>query len=276
MIMPTPRDDFYHARIVERKDISDSLLVMQVDPGGEFPFVPGQYATLGVIAPEKHYERAYSIVSAPHEKFVEFFIELVPHGDLTPRLFSHRVGDEFTLRKSAKGRFTLDTTSGRTNHLLVATVTGVAPFISYVRSLYRQWQELRFAGEHKLFLLEGASRSWELGYGEELQHLSNQVPWFSFASTISRPWDDASWKGERGRVDELIRKYADHWQLAPESTNAYLCGHPSMVANVKGILHRRGWQKSSIKEELYFIPAKKTAHSNKAARSKLLLAGSRD
>ena len=276
MIMPTPRDDFYHARIVERKDISDSLLVMQVDPGGEFPFVPGQYATLGVIAPEKHYERAYSIVSAPHEKFIEFFIELVPHGNLTPRLFSHRVGDEFTLRKRAKGRFTLDTTSGRTNHLLVATVTGVAPFISYVRSLYRQWQELRFAGEHKLFLLEGASRSWELGYGEELQYLSNQVPWFSFASTISRPWDDASWKGERGRVDELIRKYADHWQLAPESTNAYLCGHPSMVANVKGILHRRGWQKSSIKEELYFIPAKKAAHSHKAARSKLLLAGSRD
>jgi ferredoxin--NADP+ reductase len=249
---------------------------MQVDPGGEFPFVPGQYATLGVIAPEKHYERAYSIVSAPHEKFVEFFIELVPHGDLTPRLFSHRVGDEFTLRKGAKGRFTLDTTSGRTNHLLIATVTGVAPFVSYVRSLYRQWEDAKSVGEHKLFLLEGASQSWELGYAEELQRLSDKVPWFSFASTISRPWDEASWKGETGRVDELVRKYADHWQLAPESTTAYLCGHPSMVANVKGILHRRGWQKSSIKEELYFIPAKKTAHSRKAARSKLLLRASRD
>src|SRR5258708_19271732 len=102
MIMPSPGDDFYHARIVERKDISDSLLVMQVDPGGEFPFVPGQYATLGVIAPEKHYERAYSIVSAPHEKFVEFFIELVPQADLTPRLSSHPVGDALTLRNTPK------------------------------------------------------------------------------------------------------------------------------------------------------------------------------
>jgi ferredoxin--NADP+ reductase len=276
MIMRSPGDDFYHARIVERKDISDSLLVMQVDPGGEFQFVPGQYATLGVIAPEKHYERAYSIVSAPHEKFVEFFIELVPHGDLTPRIFSHRVGDEFTLRKGAKGRFTLDTTSGRTNHLLVATVTGVAPFVSYVRSLYRQWEDAKFVGEHKLFLLEGASQSWELGYAEELQRLSDKVPWFSFASTISRPWGEDSWKGERGRVDELVRKYADHWQLGPESTNAYLCGHPSMVANVKGILHRRGWQKSTIKEELYFIPAKKTARFRKAVSSKLLLGASQD
>ena len=64
MIMPSPRDDFYHARIVERKNISDSLLVMQVDPGGEFPFVPGQYATLGVIAPK-------NIMNAP--------IPLFPH-----------------------------------------------------------------------------------------------------------------------------------------------------------------------------------------------------
>jgi ferredoxin/flavodoxin---NADP+ reductase len=259
--MPSPGDEFYRARVVQRRIISDSILVVQVDPGGHFPFVPGQYATLGVITPEKHYERAYSIVSPPHEKFVEFFIELVPHGDLTPRLFSHRVGDEFTLRKGAKGRFTLDTTSGRTNHLLIATVTGVAPFISYVRCLYRPWEDAKFVGERKLFLLEGASQSWELGYAEELRQLSDKVPWFSFASTISRPWDDASWKGERGRVDELVRKCADHWQLAPASTTAYLCGHPSLVANVKGILHRRGWQKSSIKEELYFIPTNKTAQT---------------
>ena len=261
MIMPPPGDEFYYARIVERRDISEGLLVVQVDPGGDFSFVPGQYATLGVFAPGKHYERAYSIVSAPHERFMEFFIELVPHGDLTPRLFSRRVGEELTLRKSAKGRFTLDATSRRMNHLLVATVTGVAPFVSYVRSLYRQWKDGSFAGEHKLFLLEGASRSWELGYSEELQRLSNEIPWFFFSPTISRPWDDVDWKGERGRVDEVVRKYADHWELAPENTTAYLCGHPTMVDNVRGILHRRGWQKNSIKEELYFISAKKAART---------------
>jgi ferredoxin--NADP+ reductase len=256
--MPPLSDEFYSARILERRNISDDLLVMQVDPGGDFRFVPGQYATLGVVTLDKHYERVYSLASAPQELSMEFFIELVPRGELTPRLFSHRVGDEFTLRKVAKGRFTLDTTSGRTNHLLVATVTGVAPFVSYVRSLHRLYKEMKFAGEHKLFLLEGAGRSWELGYREELEKLSNQVPWFCFASTISRPWDDSTWKGEKGRVDELVRKYSDHWELAPENTTAYLCGHPSMVDNVKSILHRRGWRKGSVKEEIYFIPAKES------------------
>src|SRR3979411_2697542 len=136
MPMTPSNDKFYNARIIERRDISDDLWVIRVDPGGAYSFVPGQYATLGVVAPEKHYERAYSIVSAPHEKFLEFFVELVPAGDVTPRLYPARVGDEFTLRKIAKGRFTLDLAGARTNHLCLATVTGIAPFVSFARSLY--------------------------------------------------------------------------------------------------------------------------------------------
>lgn len=255
-------DKFYSARIVERRDISDDLLVMQLDPGVDFQFVPGQYATLGVLTPEKHHERAYSIASAPHEKFMEFFIELVPQGELTPRLFSHRVGDAITLRKSARGRFTLDRASGRPNHLLLATVTGVAPFVSYVRSMHQKWKSAEFIGEDKLYLLEGASRAVELGYREELERLSDEVPWFSYASTISRPWDDPTWDGETGRLDDLVRKYADAWGLTSENTTAYLCGHPSMVENVKGILNRRGWQKAAVKEEIYFVPSKESASAH--------------
>ena len=246
-------DQYYRTRIIERRDITDNLWMIRVDPGGAYHFEPGQYATLGVITPEKHHERAYSIVSAPHEKSLEFFIELVPQGDVTPRLYLCRVGDELTLRKVPKGRFTLDTTSGRTNHLLLATVTGVAPFVSYARSLYHQWKAAKFPGEHKLFLLEGASRSWELGYREELERFAAEVPWLTYVPTVSRPWEDNSWKGETGRVDDLVRKYTDSWGLTAENTTAYLCGHPSMIENTKGILKRRGWQEDAIKKEAYFV-----------------------
>jgi ferredoxin--NADP+ reductase len=253
-LMPPSSDKFYSAQIIERRDISDDLWVIRVNPGAEYDFVPGQYATLGVITPEKHYERAYSIVSAPHEKFLEFFVELVPQGDVTPRLYLYRVGDKFTLRKIAKGRFTLDTTSGRTNHLLLATVTGVAPFVSFVRSLHRQWKDAKFSGEHKLFLLDGASRSRELGYREEMERFAAEVPWFTYVPTVSRPWEDKSWNGETGRVDDLARKYGDSWGLTPGNTSAYLCGHPAMIENTRGILKRHGWQKEAIKEEAFFIP----------------------
>jgi ferredoxin--NADP+ reductase len=260
--MPPSGDKYYSARIIERRDISDDLWVIRVDPGGEYNFVAGQYSTLGVVAPEKHYERAYSIASAPHEKFLEFFVELVPKGDVTPRLYPYQVGDEFTLRKIAKGRFTLDTTSGRTNHLLLATVTGVAPFVSFVRSLHRQWKEAKFKGEHKLFLLDAASRSWELGYREELNLFAAEVPWLTYVPTVSRPWEDKTWIGESGRIDDLVRKYTDSWGLTPGNTSAYLCGHPSMIENTKGILKRRGWENAGVKEEAFFIPGKEVAVSH--------------
>jgi ferredoxin/flavodoxin---NADP+ reductase len=249
-------EKFYRAQIVERKDFGDDLWIIRVSPGGEFTFKPGQYATLGVITPEKHIERAYSIVSAPHEPLVEFFLELVPHGELTPHLHQLKVDDTFTFRKVAKGRFTLDTQSGRTNHLLLSTVTGIAPFVSYIRSLRKDWKEGRFSGEHKLFLLDGASRSWEFGYRPEIEPVAAEAPWLKYVTTVSRPWEDAAWKGELGRVDDLLRKYTDQWGLTPETTSIYLCGHPLMIESCKAILKRRGWQKESMREEIYFVPSK--------------------
>jgi len=253
----TPAEDkFYRARVTKRNELSEDLWVVRVDPGGDFRFTAGQYATLGVQTPEKIVERPYSIVSAPYEKELEFFIELVPQGDLTPLLYKLHVGDEMTLRKVAKGRFTLDTKSGRTNHLLLCTVTGIAPFVSYTRTLLKDWREGRFTGSHKLYILEGASRSWEFGYRDELANVAAEAPWLTYVPTVSRPWEDPKWAGETGRVDDLIRKYTDQWSLNAGNTAAYLCGNPDMIEHGKGILARCRFPKESLKEEVYWIPGK--------------------
>src|SRR5215470_9730070 len=252
-------DKHYQATILERRDLSEDLWLVKVAPGGPFSFKAGQYATLGVDHDGKRIERAYSIVSSPYEQeWLEFFLELVPQGELTPQLYKLQPGDKLYCRKIAKGRFTLDLRSGRTNHLLLATVTGIAPFVSYVRTLYQDWKKRDSAmpGDHKLYCLQGGSRSWEFGYREELERVAAEVPWFKYVATISRPWEDPSWKGETGRVDDLVRKYVDLWGLRPDTTTGYLCGHPSMCENGLGILSRAGWQKGSLFEEVYFIPGK--------------------
>jgi len=94
-------DKFYQARIVERRDLAHDLWIVRVAPGGEFRFQPGQYATLGVLDSEKLHERPYSIVSAPHEELLEFFIELVPQGELTPLLYPLQVGGRMHSRHVA-------------------------------------------------------------------------------------------------------------------------------------------------------------------------------
>ena len=254
--MSAADDKFYRARITKRVDFASDLWMVRVQAGGEFKFAPGQYATLGVQGPGRVSQRAYSIVSSPYESEIEFFFELVPEGELTPKLHPLKVGDEMLMRKVSKGLFTLDIKSGRTNHFLVCTVTGIAPFVSYIRTLYKDWKEGTFAGDQKLFLLNGASRSWEFGYRDELQRVAQEAPWLKYVPTVSRPWEDEKWTGEVGRVDELIRKYADMWGLDGTNAVGYLCGHPEMIEHGKGILQRRGFPKTALKEEVYWIPAK--------------------
>lgn len=248
---------FFQARITKRVDFAPDLWMFRIQAGGPFNFLPGQYATLGVEEGGKRIERPYSIVSSPHEVEIEFFFELVPEGALTPRLHQLQPGDELFMRKAPKGRFTLETGNGRTDHLLVSTVTGVAPFVSFIRTLSKDWKEGRFDGAHRLYLLNGASRPWEFGYKEELTRFAEELPWLKYVPTVSRPWDHADWPGEIGRADDILRKYADQWGLDASNTHAYLCGHPDMIANSKAILKRRGFlDKTGIKEEIYWVPAK--------------------
>jgi ferredoxin--NADP+ reductase len=250
-------DKFHRATILSRKDFTPDLWSIRIAPGGPFVFSAGQYATLGAPGPAKLIERAYSIVSAPHEPELEFFFELVPQGGLTPLLYQLKPGDQLSMRKSAKGRFTLSPETP--NHLLLGTVTGIAPYISYLRSLHHQWRQGRFPEACRLFLITGASRSVEFGYYDEVEKIASEVPWLKCVATVSRPWEDTNWSGETGRVDELIRKYSDLWGLEPGGTTAYLCGHPQMVEHGKGILQRARFPKQRLKEELYWLPTKTAA-----------------
>src|SRR5277367_3588253 len=122
--MSASDDKFYHPRIAKRVDLGPTLWTIRLAVDGAFHFTAGQYATLGVLDPQgKRRERPYSIVSSPYESEIEFFLELVPPGALTPLLYKLHPGDELQMRKHPKGRFTQEGSTGRANHLLVCTVT---------------------------------------------------------------------------------------------------------------------------------------------------------
>lgn len=241
------------AEIVERRDLASDLWTIRVRMTPRLDFQPGQYATLGLHDGTKMIERPYSIVSSPREADLEFFIELVPEGALTPHLYKLISGERIYVRKSVKGRFTFDQASSHKKHLMVATVTGVAPFVSVVRTLLLDGKEGTLSGAHQIYLLQGASRSWEFGYDKELAELERSVEWFHYVPMVSRPWEDTAWKGELGRVNERILKYVDHFGCDPSETTAYLCGHPQMIEAGKQILSARGFPKESLREEKYWV-----------------------
>src|SRR5215470_17749428 len=129
---------------------------------GEFTFKPGQDATLAGDHGGKLVHGPSSIVSSPYESFLEFFVELVPQGELTPKLWDLKVSDHVLVRNRIVGAFTRDEKAGMVRHIMAATVTGIAPYLSMVRT-HRMDLDRGEATEQQFAIVQGASRSWEFG-----------------------------------------------------------------------------------------------------------------
>jgi len=236
--------------VTARQDITGELWIVKVRPEENLSFLPGQYVTVGLPENGRIVERPYSVASAPEEAELEFFLELVREGRLTPHLYQTPVGAEVFLRRAAKGLFLFDRASGRGNHFMIATVTGVAPFLSMIRHLAADPGPV---SPGRVALLQAGSISAELGYFDELEAHARNYKWFDYIPTISRPWLDPGWEGETGRVEDLARKYLDRMGYKTSDTVVYLCGNPHMIANVRALLERARFPKDAIREELYWV-----------------------
>jgi len=239
----------YPAELIERSDISANLAILRFRVSERPSFIAGQFATIGIAIDGELIERPYSIVSSPHEPFLEFFIELVPGGSITPKLWELKLGGAILVRRRIVGQLILETDV--THHLMLATVTGIAPFVSILRTLQIE-RERGATTNHQFVVIHGASLSADFGpYRSELEELS-RAGWLTYIPTVSRPWAEPNWKGETGRIEDIVRKYADQLGFDHRNSVAYACGHPQMVANVKAILERGRFSRNHIKEEKYF------------------------
>ncbi|MSP79319.1 MAG: ferredoxin--NADP reductase [Dehalococcoidia bacterium] len=223
------------ARVVKRVDHTPDLFSLWLKPDiPNFMWKPGQYCTIGV----ENTERAYSIVSAPFEGMVELFVELVSNGELTPRLFKLKMGDSVSIRPSAKGVFIFNPNFKK--HLMVATVTGVVPFVSIARQAVHD----RLQG-HQFYIIEGASYFDELVFDNELGALAREFPqMFTYVPTVSRPTDarNTGWTGLTGRANTLVEQCIERHRLDVASTLVYACGHPGMIEVVKQQLMPKGYK----------------------------------
>lgn len=258
---------YVQGRVVERRDLTEDLWSIRIAHDGEFSFKPGQYATLGVPADPRPLERPYSIVSSPAEPTIEFLLELVDEGVVTPHLHGLGKGAELLMRPRAKGRFTLDLASGRSHHVFVATVTGIAPFVSMLRTLRAGGYVDPLPEGFRVVCIHGGSRSNEFGYDDELEWLDRELDWFSYVPTISRIHEDVGWRGEVGRVEDVLRKHLDRAGATAENSVGYLCGHPGMIAVGQAILARAGLPKAFIRQEEYYPLGKERLELEEAVQA---------
>lgn len=196
--------------------------------------------------PNKLIKRAYSIASSSkHKEFLEFYITLVHSGALTPRLFNLKIGDKIGVGQKFVGMFTLEQVPSDKNVILIATGTGVAPYMSMLRT-----DALRREG--KLAVIHGAANSWDLGYSSELQLLQNFAPNFTYIPTITEPQKELSpWHGYTDWIQDLWKKKVvdEKWGLETnnDNTHVFLCGNPKMIMDMTTLMEESGYSEWSKK-----------------------------
>jgi ferredoxin--NADP+ reductase len=255
-----------NAVVTLKNELTPRLMIMRVVPDGwQLPdFEAGQYVAVGLPGsarrcplsdpedpppdPKMLIRRAYSIASSSRtHEYLELYINLVTSGALTPRLFALEIGDRLWLSPKVTGMFTLDQVPPDKNVVLIATGTGLAPYISMLTS------ELRCGSERRFAVLHGAYHSWDLGYRSELltfQHLCSNLV---YVATIDRAEDEpVPWAGHTGFVQDLWRLgvVADAWgfQPTPDNTHVLLCGNPHMVADMRELLGKEGFREQKPKQ----------------------------
>jgi len=252
------RGGWDNSTLIGRKNITEELAVFRVQSDGPlFPFLAGQYGVLGLPAgaprcvdaepdeatngdPMKLVRRAYSIASSSRvNEYVEFYITLVRSGALTPRLWCLREGDRLWLGPKAKGHFTMAEVPRDKNVVLVATGTGLAPYMAMIREHHRCNQGRRFIVVH------GARYARDLGYRDELETLARACSTVKYVPTVSRTKPDDGWTGHVGRVQSVFSdgtiESALGASLSPDSTHVFVSGNPEMVEVLQGLLLARGF-----------------------------------
>jgi len=240
----TSNPAFPTATLVERREMTEDLMVIKLEVSEKFNFKPGQYCTLGL----GKIERAYSIVSAPYENYLEIFVELVPEGELTPKMWALKLGEKMSVRPRAKGIFIQD--KKMHHHFMLSTVTGVAPYISMVRQYLHEGKD----DGNVFYIMYGASYIDELTYDKEFIALAEKHPdVVKFVPTISRPTEERNnaWAGVTGRVNAIAEEYLTKFNLLIDDTKVYACGHPGMIEEMKEKLPSQGW---SFIEERFWKP----------------------
>jgi ferredoxin--NADP+ reductase len=258
-----PESQFYNARLTKRVDLTDELAFFWVTPDADpLDFEPGQYFTIGVDVGGKLVMRPYSVASSPREKETgyELYVRIVPEGVFTPLLWLLPEGHPMHIR-GPKGRFLLEPDDDRT-HVFISSGTGIAPFISMMRTLRMDGQPRRTV------FLHGASYADDLGYREEVEGEQRAGTYPAlYIPTVSRPNapENAGWSGRTGRVEAILAEVLDELALDPANSIAYICGNPDMIENASDLLAGRGYPQEQIKKELYWPKGKEPGKAAAAA-----------
>ena len=220
-------------RVVENRHWTDSAFSLRVE-APRLTFQAGQFVR---IALEESLARPFSFVNPPHDPLLEFYGIVVPQGPLSPRLAQLRAGERLLVASNPAGFLILPEVPPARTLWLVSTGTGIAPFLSILRT-EEPWQRFK-----DVVLVHAVRHAGELVYQDMIRKVSKERS-LRYVTFVSR---EAAPGSLGGRIPAAIRdgrlEKAAGVALDAQTSHVMLCGNPDMLKDAQGALAERGLRK---------------------------------
>jgi ferredoxin--NADP+ reductase len=225
-------------RVLENRAWTETLFSLRVE-SPPLRFEAGQFVRIALDMEGERIARPFSFVNAPSDPVLEFYGVIVPEGPLSPGLARLRAGDALYVADNPSGFLVLSEVPPAEDLWLLATGTGIAPFLSILRT-DTTWQRYR-----RVILVHAVRHANELVYRDLILELIAQRPQLKYLSMVSREKNSASLQG---RIPAAIHdgrlEAAAGAPIAPARSQFMLCGNPGMLKDAAAALALRGLRKN--------------------------------
>ena len=206
----------------------------------DFTYHPGQWVDIHLTIDDETHNCGYSITSIPSDKnSIEIAVKLAPDLALTEQLHKHcKIGDQIFISKAQGKVYLTNDFSGP--HVFIAGGVGITPLYSMIQFI------LDNKPDTPITLLYSITTPEEFLFETEIRNLEQTHPDFRCYVTVTRT---TTTNGKfNGRIGKSILTAVN----LPKKANYYLCGPPSMVDNVAGLLEELQTELSITKDNVHY------------------------
>ncbi len=242
-------------KVTEVKHWSNKTFTFKTTRKPGMRFKNGEFVMMGLKHEGKNIIRAYSVASANHEEFLEWLSIKVDGGELTLKLQNLKVGDEVIMNDKATGTLVIDYLLPGRNLYLVATGTGLAPFLSIIND------PETYENFDKVILTHTVQQPDELVYKEQLEFFNTKNEFFTqgkfqYFNTLTK----ADWP-RQGRITKWLKEGTLWPALGTETYDSkvdrmMICGSMGLNEDVTGWLESIGAKEGNTSTQGEYVVEK--------------------
>ncbi len=229
-------------RVLSIRYWTPTLLSFRTTRYRAFRFTPGHYTRLGLGAGDDLVWRPFSLAAAAYDDFLEFIAVLVPGGAFSEPLRQLRVGDTIRVDKASYGFLTVNQLAPGKDLWLLASGTGLGPFLSILRDP-AVWQNYE-----RLIVAHSVRHSAELAWREEIAEISQGELFADAQATLAYLPIVTREPGATALAERIPQLLADGRLEAAAGTpldvaasRLMVCGNPEMARELRQFLGARGF-----------------------------------